>query len=648
MNEMFSQGGKGSTGILTNKQAIARKFGVKQNEVVYFAVGVDLGGYKVIYDKTTQRAYSLPALPTGTIAATLNEQAILVHSAGTVDLGELAVSREEYVTIPGSFALGGTINTKNEQLSFTDGNYRWEGPLPKSVPIGSTPSTSGGIGEGFWVNTNPSAKLTQFKEDLLKPDGAKYIGICPDVATLRTIEPSFDGQRITVLGYYSTSPGQGGGDFVAFSSSDNDDGVNIFVTSGGKRWKRVGSHIDIPVENGGMLASRTAEQNSEALERIHACLPQTGGKLRFSSFYDIKYGAICPPRVMWEGVGRDSCGLRKTGNDIKTVPDRIWQGAPHSFSLDFIAAIDMDSSVSGDLTGNFSRSGSIMGMSLIGASVAKNTYGIYSAISYMVRLEDLYIEHVLAGYHTSDSWLQDFNSLIIKDVQDGIVVDTGGTTYNLTNVYVKNVTRWAYKFSNITYSAMRSCAADFVTGSAYVFLGCTGIVMDGCGAEEIHGSLFECNQSRLTINAFRGVNITDTGSIACIFTQSAVTFTGSFLPEFTGSPTSKYWQVNDTTINLINTVAPAASRVLWAAAVSQFNYSDWGGNYTIWGTDTWTATGYKINGVAHVYGSTAPDSSVTQFGNGARWELLTPIAGQAYKWVHVGAGVWKVAGSVAA
>ena len=59
MNEMFSQGGKGSTGILTNKQAIARKFGVKQNEVVYFAVG-----------------------------------AVLVHSAGSVDLGELAVSRD--------------------------------------------------------------------------------------------------------------------------------------------------------------------------------------------------------------------------------------------------------------------------------------------------------------------------------------------------------------------------------------------------------------------------------------------------------------------------------------------------------------------------------------------------------------------------
>lgn len=102
MNEMFSQGGKGSTGILTNKQAIARKFGVKQNEVVYFSVGVDLSGYRVIYDKETQRAYSLPAnIAPETIAISLSNAAVLVHSAGSVDLGELAVTREEYVTLPG-------------------------------------------------------------------------------------------------------------------------------------------------------------------------------------------------------------------------------------------------------------------------------------------------------------------------------------------------------------------------------------------------------------------------------------------------------------------------------------------------------------------------------------------------------------------
>lgn len=152
MNEMFSQGGKGSTGILTNKQAIARKFGVKQNEVVYFAVGVDLGGYKVIYDKATQRAYTLPAdIGSGVTAVSLSPAGVLVHSAGNVDLGALAVAREEYVTLPGSFDTGVTVNTKNELVAFTDGKYRWDGALPKVVSAGSTPESSGSVGIDAWL-----------------------------------------------------------------------------------------------------------------------------------------------------------------------------------------------------------------------------------------------------------------------------------------------------------------------------------------------------------------------------------------------------------------------------------------------------------------------------------------------------------------
>lgn len=152
MNEMFSQGGKGSTGILTNKQAVARHFGVKQSEVVYFAVGTELSGYKVIYDKESQRAYSLPAgLSSGTTAISLSTAAVLVHSAGSVDLGELAVSREEYVTLSGSFDSGATINTKNELLTFTNGKYRWNGVLPKLVPEDSTPESTGGINNNAWV-----------------------------------------------------------------------------------------------------------------------------------------------------------------------------------------------------------------------------------------------------------------------------------------------------------------------------------------------------------------------------------------------------------------------------------------------------------------------------------------------------------------
>lgn len=173
MNEMFSQGGKGSTGILTNKQAVARHFGVKQSEVVYFSVGALLDGYKVIYDKGTQRAYSLPAnLGSGVTTVSLSTTGVLVHSAGSVDLGALAVTREEYVTLPGSFSTGVTVNTKNELVVYTDGKYRWDGELPKTVPAGSTPDSTGEVKLGAWVSVGDTSLRTALQAE----DGAKNIG----------------------------------------------------------------------------------------------------------------------------------------------------------------------------------------------------------------------------------------------------------------------------------------------------------------------------------------------------------------------------------------------------------------------------------------------------------------------------------------
>lgn len=137
---------------------VARVTNVKDTEVVYFSVGAVLSGYKVIYDKETQRAYPLPAdIAPGTTAVSLSSSAVLVHSAGSVDLGELAVSREEYVTLSGSFDTGVTVNTKNELVVFTDGKYRWDGELPKEVSAGSTPETAGGVGAGKWLSVGDTA-----------------------------------------------------------------------------------------------------------------------------------------------------------------------------------------------------------------------------------------------------------------------------------------------------------------------------------------------------------------------------------------------------------------------------------------------------------------------------------------------------------
>lgn len=76
--------------------------------------------------------------------------------------------------------------------------------------------------------------------ELASMDGEKYLGLCTDVATLRTIEPSMSTQRITVRGFYSDTPGIGGGLFYydPDDTTSPDDNGTIIVTAGGKRWRR--------------------------------------------------------------------------------------------------------------------------------------------------------------------------------------------------------------------------------------------------------------------------------------------------------------------------------------------------------------------------------------------------------------------------
>lgn len=58
-----------------------------------------------------------------------------------------------------SFEKGFNVTTWNEVLLWEeDGDYyRWDGTLPKNVPAGSTPETSGGIGLGAWVSVGDAS-----------------------------------------------------------------------------------------------------------------------------------------------------------------------------------------------------------------------------------------------------------------------------------------------------------------------------------------------------------------------------------------------------------------------------------------------------------------------------------------------------------
>ena len=76
-----------------------------------------------------------------------------------------------------SFEKGFNVTTWNEALLWEeDGDYyRWDGTLPKNVPAGSTPETSGGIGLGAWVSVGDAA-LRSALASVGAGEGADMVG----------------------------------------------------------------------------------------------------------------------------------------------------------------------------------------------------------------------------------------------------------------------------------------------------------------------------------------------------------------------------------------------------------------------------------------------------------------------------------------
>lgn len=153
MNPQFQQPKK-VVAVEVNKQSIARDFGVKHSEVCYFKPTEVVFGYKVIYDKATERAYSLPAtLTAGETMGTLTN-GVLVTSLASYDLGALAVERGELNKLPTTFMSGGIVIAKNDTVGLGAKRYRWAGSLPYSFAQGSSLASAGGLGATAWVEVN--------------------------------------------------------------------------------------------------------------------------------------------------------------------------------------------------------------------------------------------------------------------------------------------------------------------------------------------------------------------------------------------------------------------------------------------------------------------------------------------------------------
>lgn len=73
-------------------------------------------------------------------------------------VAQQAIAAFGYITLD-SFEDGNTLTLPNQvlRLEATGEYYRWDGVLPKTVPAGSTPESTGGIGDGAWVAVGAAA-----------------------------------------------------------------------------------------------------------------------------------------------------------------------------------------------------------------------------------------------------------------------------------------------------------------------------------------------------------------------------------------------------------------------------------------------------------------------------------------------------------
>lgn len=102
------------------------------------------------------------------------------------------------------------------------------------------------------------------KADLAANDGEKLIGLCPTIATLRTIEPQENGQRIT-LREHTAGTGKGGGQFRAVmdGSGYTDNNGTTVKTTGGAAWLRINADVVNPLMFGAKANWNPATQSGD-------------------------------------------------------------------------------------------------------------------------------------------------------------------------------------------------------------------------------------------------------------------------------------------------------------------------------------------------------------------------------------------------
>ncbi|MEH9302735.1 hypothetical protein RAF41_20510, partial [Klebsiella variicola subsp. variicola] len=160
--------------------------------------------------------------------------------------GEQAVAAIGWQEL-GNWAVGLAVDNRQQIVYYNGSWYKYLGEL-EHVIAGDSPENDGGV----WSAENPTGKWSNIGDAALRAnlgsgDGLKWVGKCHSAIELRSIEPTYDGQSITLARTSASGPLVNA--VLTYDASDSttaDDGYSVFVTPNGARWKTdVSKGVDV-------------------------------------------------------------------------------------------------------------------------------------------------------------------------------------------------------------------------------------------------------------------------------------------------------------------------------------------------------------------------------------------------------------------
>ncbi|HHQ6625740.1 TPA: phage tail protein [Serratia fonticola] len=180
--------------------------------------------------------------------------------------------------------------------------------------------------------------------------GFGMVGQCPDIATLRLLEPVQKNKvvnRILVASYYAGA-NRGGGEFYYDSNdmSSDDDGGFVIVTTGGRRWKRIAGPLS--ATQFGVRGDGTDE--TEKVQRLF----NTAARRKLVAVIDSDLTVDCHGLVLDErhkGIKIDGQGWIRfygDGSKQKNKPANLVTGADYCVYMSSISNSEISLRIDGN------------------------------------------------------------------------------------------------------------------------------------------------------------------------------------------------------------------------------------------------------------------------------------------------------------